>query len=40
MNDATAMLETYQVYLDRPFIYAIMDTDTELPIFMGVVNDI
>ena len=28
MNDATAMLETYQVYLDRPFIYAIMDTDT------------
>ena len=34
MNDATAMLETYQVYLDRPFIYAIMDTDTELPIFM------
>lgn len=40
MNEATAMLETYQVYLDRPFIYAIMDTDTELPIFMGVVNDI
>lgn len=40
MNDATAMLETYQVYLDRPFIYAIMDTDTELPIFMGVVNNI
>ena len=40
MNEATAMLETYQVYLDRPFIYAIMDTDTELPIFMGVVNNI
>ena len=40
MNDDTAMLETYQVYLDRPFIYAIMDTDTELPIFMGVVNNI
>ena len=40
MNEATAVLETYQVYLDRPFIYAIMDTDTELPIFMGVVNDI
>lgn len=40
MNDATAMLETYQVYLDRPFIYAIIDTDTELPIFMGVVNNI
>ena len=40
MNDATAMLETYQVYLDRPFIYAIMDTDTELPIFMRVVNHI
>ncbi|MBS6445062.1 MAG: serpin family protein [Ruminococcus sp.] len=40
MDNATAMLETYQVYLDRPFIYAIMDTDTELPIFMGVVNNI
>ena len=26
------------IYLDRPFIYAIVDKETELPLFMGVVN--
>lgn len=32
--------QTFEVHLNRPFIYAIVDTDTELPIFMGVVNSI
>jgi serpin B len=30
----------YYVYLNRPFIYAIVDTDTGLPVFMGTVNSI
>jgi serpin B len=33
-------IDLYQVYLDRPFIYAIVDTDTGLPVFMGTVNSI
>ena len=28
------------VILDRPFIYAIVDYSTKLPIFIGVLNDI
>ena len=31
--------ETKQVILDRPFVYAIMDTETGLPVFMGTVCD-
>lgn len=30
----------FNVYLNRPFIYAIVDTETELPVFMGVVNTV
>ncbi|MBQ9157396.1 MAG: serpin family protein [Eubacterium sp.] len=26
------------VYLDRPFVYAIMDTETGLPVFTGILN--
>ena len=29
-----------EVYLDRPFVYMIIDSMTNLPIFMGVVTDI
>ena len=29
-----------EVYLDRPFLYAIVEVGTGLPIFMGVVNSI
>lgn len=32
--------EYLDVYLNRPFIYAIVDTETELPIFMGVINSV
>ena len=31
--------KTKQVILDRPFVYAIMDTETGLPVFMGTVCD-
>jgi serpin B len=31
-------LEEKQVYLDRPFVYAIVDTQTGLPLFLGVVS--
>ena len=30
-------MDTITVYLDRPFIYAIMDTTTGLPVFLGTV---
>ena len=29
-----------EVYLDRPFVYMIVDTDTNLPVFIGAVTDI
>ncbi len=28
------------VFLDRPFVYAIIDTDTGLPVFIGAVNSV
>ena len=38
-KNATAMPgEPETVILDRPFVYAIMDTQTNLPIFIGVLN--
>lgn len=33
-------LESYEVTLDRPFVYLILDTETNLPIFMGTVLSI
>ena len=27
-----------KVYLDRPFLYAIIDTKTGVPLFLGVIN--
>ena len=32
--------ELKEVILDRPFVYAIVDTETDLPLFMGTVMDI
>ena len=44
MDEATACepfeVEVFYVYLDRPFMFIIMDTDTGLPLFMGTVNHI
>lgn len=30
---------TENVILDRPFLYAIVDKETDLPIFIGIVED-
>lgn len=35
---APGMEEKPKVYLDRPFVYAIINTDTGLPVFVGAVN--
>lgn len=32
--------EIPEVYLDRPFIYAIINTETGLPVFVGAVNNV
>jgi serpin B len=31
-------VEPYKVYLDRPFVYGIVDNTTGVPIFLGVQN--
>jgi serine protease inhibitor len=33
-------IEYYRVELDRPFLYAIIDTENGLPIFVGVCENI
>ena len=33
-------LDIRRIYLDRPFIYAIVDTEYNLPVFVGAVNSI
>lgn len=37
MDDGAAMIEE-TVYLDRPFVYAIIDDETQIPIFVGVMT--
>lgn len=37
---APSKVEIKHVYLDRPFMYMIIDNDTNLPIFIGAVTDI
>lgn len=32
--------EDKEVYLDRPFVYMILDTETNLPLFLGVLTDL
>lgn len=36
---ATSALEEITIILDRPFIYAIVDNETSLPIFIGILNN-
>lgn len=39
MNKSSAMIEDQKtVYLDRPFLYAIADNHTGLPLFLGIVT--
>lgn len=33
------MVEQERVILDRPFLYAIVDTKTNLPIFIGIMEN-
>ena len=35
MKDGAAMTDMKEVILDRPFVYAIVDTQTNIPIFIG-----
>lgn len=37
IRTGSAMLETNRVILDRPFVYAIIDNETNLPLFIGTV---
>ena len=32
--------EAVTIYLDRPFVYAIVDASTDIPVFIGTVNEI
>ncbi len=40
MKNESAMMTDYTVTLDRPFVYAILDGNTNLPIFLGTVMDL
>lgn len=40
VEDTAAMISPNIVILDRPFIYMIIDNETNLPLFMGIVTDI
>ena len=37
---SAAPMETVNIYLDRPFVYAIVDNATGLPLFIGVVVNV
>jgi serpin B len=40
MNDRCAFVTRWVVTLDRPFVYMIIDNETNLPVFIGTVVDI
>ncbi len=42
MNDAGAVppLEPKEIYLDRPFVYMLIDCENKIPFFIGTVTDI
>ncbi len=42
MNDCALVIgaDNPKVYLDRPFVYAIVETDSGLPVFIGAVNTV
>lgn len=40
MAEGTALLEEpIEMYFDKPFLYLIMDMETELPLFMGIMDN-
>lgn len=40
MNDESAPMSEWVVNLNRPFVYMIIDNDTDLPVFIGTVLDV
>lgn len=38
--DTMSLMEPYSVFLNRPFVYMIVDTETNLPLFIGVRTEI
>lgn len=38
--DVEIVEDFYTVYLDRPFVYAIVDTESGIPLFIGAVNTV
>lgn len=40
MVTESAMVTGYEVFLNRPYVYAIIDNNTKLPLFLGTVMDI
>lgn len=41
MADGTAMeTDPKEVYLDRPFVYMLIDTENNIPFFIGTMNDV
>lgn len=40
VSDVTVSAVNYEVYLNRPFLYMILDMESELPIFIGTVQNI
>ena len=40
MAECTALLdEPIEIYFDKPFLYLIMDMETEIPLFMGIMDN-
>ncbi|MBO5448711.1 MAG: serpin family protein [Ruminococcus sp.] len=39
-DSAEAVTEVYEVKLDRPFVYAIVDVQNSIPVFIGAVNSV
>ena len=40
MNDESAPMSEWVVTLNRPFVYMIIDNETNLPVFIGTVMDV
>ena len=42
MTDESAMIieDPKQVFLDRPFVYMLIDCETNLPFFIGTMMDV
>ena len=40
MNDCAEMMPKNELNFDRPFVYAIVDTETDMPVFLGTLTSI